>query len=203
MDGVSEAMLGAGIVFLPGPTNTLLACASGIYGLRKAAQFALSALIAYVVALSIFLIMVRPVIAALPHASVVFAVGCSVVLLLLARQLWFHRGQHSGNTQPISNFKIVIATLLNPKVLVLGLILSPTDQTTTMVGTAAGVRYLIIGGMCMAALATWTLLGSLLPAELKGEKSTIKRASAIALVGFAVVLLGSVVRPFVAQQGWH
>jgi hypothetical protein len=69
-----------------------------------------------------------------------------------------------------------------------------------MVDAAAGVRFLIIGAMCMTALATWALLGSLLPANLKGEKSTIERASAIALVGFAVLLLGSVVRPFVVQQ---
>ena len=89
--------------------------------------------------------------------------------------------------RPVRLGEVFLATLLNPKALVFALAIIPPDNT--------GLAF-YLAGFSLTALVTgggWIALGALLGSAAGARAKLVPRIGAVALVGFAGALLGSVV----------
>ncbi|ESW61424.1 MAG: hypothetical protein Q27BPR15_06450 [Rhodobacter sp. CACIA14H1] len=171
------------LLLTPGPTNTLMLLAGAERGLLRSVALVpveLSAYLAVVLplalaseALSDRLGILRPVV----------AVAAGVWVLYLAWSMW---RTEPGGAAPasVTPGRLWVTTFLNPKGLVMGLVLLP----------AAGVGMAAAGllALCIAILAVfWAFLGCCLPGQEEGAAfpPLLRRLAAFWLAGLSVFIM--------------
>jgi len=175
------ALAALALLLMPGPTNALLAASGATIGLPGSLRLLLSALAGYAAGITI----VRTVLLAVgTHGSALAALRAvsAVYLVGLAVRLW--REAPSADSSPVTIRRVFVTTLLNPKVLIVGLVLMPADS-----GTALGQALLFTALVPVAALA-WIAVGALI-GSAPIRSAAIPRATAIVLLGFAGTMIVS------------
>src|SRR5690606_13698031 len=108
----------ATILLTPGPTNTLLASSGIQVGLRKSLLLIPAEAIGYMIAISVWGILIGKVSATLPLLPVFLKLLSAGYILFLALKLWRTADQEVILNQPtIRPRELLCATLLNPKAL--------------------------------------------------------------------------------------
>lgn len=170
----------------PGPTNTLLATAGALAGVRKSLILLIAELSGYFVAIATIRIVLGPVFAAYPLIGVALKVAVAVYLGWIAAKLWLRGARLSGPTSAVTLPNIFLTTLLNPKALIFALTIIPA-QHPALVWFIAAYAVLVVGvGFC------WILIGRAIGAAA-GERHAglVPRVASVALVGFAGIMLAS------------
>jgi threonine/homoserine/homoserine lactone efflux protein len=170
---------------VPGPTNTLLAIAGAGAGFVRSLPLIGVEVLAYGISTALVGLFIAPAIVDLDWVAVGLKVLVAAYLVWLAVLLW-QRGMTIGAGDTIVGVREVFtATLLNPKALALALGIVP--WANAQVGW-----YLAVLGLVIAGTGTvWIALGAALRAT-KPDAHLLPRIGAVALTGFAGLLVASV-----------
>lgn len=142
----------ATLLLTPGPTNTLMALAGSERGWRRSAALMPFEVAAYL-AVTLPLAMAGGWIdQAAPAIKPVLAALAACWVAWLALSMW--RLPAAGAAAQVTARRVVITTLLNPKALVIGLILLPGPDLT--------LRAAVFAGLICGVAALWTALGACL-----------------------------------------
>lgn len=176
----SLSLMLLGLLAVPGPTNAVIALAGAESGWRRALRLIPVVLGCYLLTavplawLGAGLAHVQPGVASLLR---VLAAGW---IALLALRLW-RSGSLPG--RPTINARTVaVTTLLNPKVLIIGLVLLPAPHQPAFPAALAILALAII-----AVTAGWAVAGAMLGSL--GTTRLVQRAGALSLAAIAVALI--------------
>jgi threonine/homoserine/homoserine lactone efflux protein len=177
-----------GVLAMPGPTNSLLFVSGATRGLRASLSLPFAELTAYLISLSMLLLVVGP--AAKGHTTVgqLLRVLCSMYLAQMAVWLWRSGTPLVDAGHPITFPRVFLTTLVNPKNLLFAFVIFPAPQVgfSTMLPCWAG-----FAAICAAAGYGWVAAGALLHSTgtPKMHMSWVYRGEACVLVGFAIAIL--------------
>ncbi len=177
------------ILATPGPTNTLLATAGAISGVRAAIPLVWAELAAYLLAIGLWGFLLAPAMAAAPWLSDVLRLACAAYLVHCAIRLWRSAGASVGaGGGAVDARRLFVATLLNPKALLFAVAIFPKEAF------AGAGAFLAAGGLFAATLApigaAWIALGAAAAHRRAGGSGLVQKLAAVVLAGFASVLGG-------------
>jgi len=169
------------LLLLPGPTNALLAASGATIGLPRSLRLLLSAVGGYAAGIAI----VRAVLLVVGTDAATLAalrVVSAVYLAGLAFKLW--HAVPSADSSPVTMRQVLVTTLLNPKALIVGLVLMSPDST------AALVQLLVFAALVPVVAVAWISVGSLIGTSgWPLRRAGIPRATAVVLLGFAGTMI--------------
>jgi threonine/homoserine/homoserine lactone efflux protein len=175
------------LLLTPGPTNTLLALAGAKGGATRVLRLLPASLLGYACGLVPVVSAGATLFSTWPMLTVGLKIGAALWVLVMAARLWrMPSGKQIGST--ITFRDLFLTTLLNPKVLVFGLLLLPPLGAADF-STCALALVVAIAGTGLL----WGLLGGLV---LFGEasqrrKQLFQRVASVWLACLAVTLLGT------------
>lgn len=178
------------LLLTPGPTNTLMLLSGADRGLRASLPLVPVELAAYLCAVTPLVVLAQaaaPQMAALRPA---IALVAGLWVLTLALRLWRKPAQTDGGRDAslVTPHRIFITTLLNPKALIIGLVLLP--------GSALLPGLASFAALVVAVAILWIALGMRLPrAQGAGLPDLVRRAAACWL---AVLSMGILANGFTA-----
>ncbi|UXU74009.1 MULTISPECIES: hypothetical protein [unclassified Paracoccus (in: a-proteobacteria)] len=174
------------LLLAPGPTNTLMALAGLQGGWQRPLRLIPAELAGYLAAILPLTWLGAPLLAHFPGAAVVLKLAAAAWVGWLALRLWriSPRAGHGGR---IGARRILVTTLLNPKALVLGLVILPPMGDPAFLPRLAWFCLLV----AMVA-ALWGVAGSLGRCG-RGDGLIVQRAAACWLAVVAATLLGGAI----------
>jgi threonine/homoserine/homoserine lactone efflux protein len=182
---VIEFVSGVSLLLIaPGPTNTLLALGAAKGGLKRSLLLVAACVGAYLLVITPLATVAGAWLEQYP--SIVRALkACAILwILYLALKLW--RPEAAGE-RVVSAQQVFLTTLLNPKGIVIGLVLMPQGALSE-VGGYLGILALLI----IAASSAWLLLGQVALGQFAdGNRFELRKIASLALVIFSLVLTSS------------
>ena len=181
-------LLGAlALLATPGPTNTLLATSGATRGLRASLGLLGGELLGYLLAITVLIAAVGPMIAAMPAFGVALRLIVGLYVLYLAWALWRQGESHMADARPVTQLRVFVTTLFNPKSAIFAFTLLPDPSGLSELLPRLGVLSLLIVtvGFC------WIVGGASLKRGLRPQ--TGYRAGAVALALIAVMIGGSAI----------
>ena len=174
------------ILGTPGPTNTLLATAGAMAGVRHSLLLLPAEAAGYLVTIVTLGTLVGPALAATPLLATILRLAVAAYLLHLARHLWRQGEGAAGEARPVHPRQIFVTTLLNPKAILFALAVIPFG--------APGLWAYLLGFVLLLAAVglAWLTLGAALGRITR--PTWIPRAGASALGLFACLLVWSALR---------
>lgn len=180
------------VLFAPGPTNTLLMISGATAGARHYFGAVVAAVLGYVTSVFLLAAGIGPLVRAMPTLALLLKVAAALYLASIAVALW-RRGKHeAGQAKSVEFREVFIATLLNPKSLVLAFFIVPhlfDDRR------AEALPYLLaLAAIALAAALTWIFGGALIGISASPLRTggLAQRLGAVAQFSFATALLSSV-----------
>ncbi|MFN3623569.1 MAG: LysE family translocator [Hyphomicrobium sp.] len=172
----------------PGPTNTLLATSGAVSGFRHSLKLLAGELGGYLTAIALLLVVVGPVVAAVPAFGIALRIAVCIYLVHLALMFWQHSAAPLTTAQPVTLSRVFVTTLLNPKAVIFAFTLLPFGPAAALPGmlpwlAALCAMIVIVGG-------SWIALGASMHrrADAAGHVRAY-RVAAVALV-LIVVMIG-------------
>ncbi|RWM05025.1 MAG: hypothetical protein E5X80_33030 [Mesorhizobium sp.] len=178
------ALLG-GLLLTPGPTNLLLAVSTASSGLRRTASMLGAIVLAYLAVMAA-VAMLAALIPPDSQSTVRTAMKVCAILWLL----WLAYSVWTGNDDSVdrrlmTTRQVFVTTLVNPKATIVALLVLSHGMTTWLVIAVATLT-------CLAG-AAWIIVGLLVGRNGSGllGRGVLRKASAICLAGFGVLLAGA------------
>lgn len=173
------------LLLTPGPTNTLMLMAGTERGWRRALPLIPVELAAYVAVIAPLALLAQDLAGRLDVLRPVVAVGAGLWVLYLAFSMW-QVDAMAGQSGSVTARRLAVTTLLNPKGLIMGLVLLPAAGAT-MAGFA--VLAVIIVGVA----AIWIALGRLVAGASTGAAipALWRRVAAVWLAGLSIMIVAS------------
>ncbi|MQW88013.1 LysE family translocator [Sinorhizobium saheli] len=171
----------------PGPTNTLLWLSGAAVGLRRSARLLLGELGGYLLVIVPATTLAAPWLAAHPEIGLLLKFAAASWILLMARGLWAAKARDAGG-RPITLGRVFVTTLLNPKALIIALVIMPQVGLAAMLPWLAGFAALTV-----SVGSLWIVAGALLarlPLQAIGPRLP-HRIAAGCLVLFSFGMAGS------------
>jgi threonine/homoserine/homoserine lactone efflux protein len=179
---IAELGLALAVLLLtPGPTNTLMLMAGAERGPGGAVRLIAVEVAAYLAVIAPLALLAQGIPAHLEVVRPVVALLAGLWVLYLAWSMW---GQSPGEAArgTVSARRLGVTTLLNPKGLIMGLVLLPAAGATP---AAFGMLVLCI--VMVAAL--WAGIGCHLPGSGRALPPLWRRAASVWLAGLAVFIV--------------
>jgi threonine/homoserine/homoserine lactone efflux protein len=175
------------ILLVPGPTNTLLATSGVTVGFVRSLPLLLCELIGYETAIVVYRLVLGPVLAHSPSGARLMHALAGAYLVALALGLW--RWQLARATRAVRPHHVLVTTLLNPKALLIALVLIPLPG-------AADARYwLMLTPLIPLIGSIWIAFGRFLSRSgSPGLTAVIPKAASVVLGAFAAFLIVSALR---------
>ncbi len=176
------------LLLAPGPTNTLMGLAGAARGLRGVARLIPAELAGYLTAILPLAWMGAEVLAHRPGLAVALKAAAAVWVMFLAVRLW--GGPGAAMAGEVTARRVYVTTALNPKALVVALILLPPFGEAPFAGRL-GLYCLLIAGVALV----WGLAGAMTRrGDDTGRRLTLVRrvAAAWLAVVSATLLAGTV-----------
>lgn len=171
------------LLLTPGPTNTILAACGASGGFRRAAILPLAEALGYAVAIAFF-VACAGLVRADPAAFALVKLLAAGWLAYSAYRLWVEPFPSVSTSGRSSFSRVLLTTMVNPKAMLVGTILIPSE-----VGIAALVWIGTYVVLSIAAGMGWVMLGALLP---QGIRRHAYKAAAVVLGGFSIAAVASV-----------
>lgn len=172
----------------PGPTNTLLALAGAERGWRPALRLLPAVPLAYLATTVPLALVGADLLDAIPSARAIVTVLAAAWVLRLALGMWRVPRQPDG-APAVTVRTVVVTTLLNPKSLIVGLVLLPASD-----GSRLAANLALFTGEVLVVSLLWTALGSTLRRGAgAGLPTPWRRAASVWLGALGLYLLGHVV----------
>lgn len=175
-----------GLLFAPGPTNTLQAVGGATNGLARSWQLVLAELSGYLIAIHLLAFVIGPLLQSSPVMQIALRVILSLYLLWLAFSLWRAKPLLTS-AQTITPSKVFLVTLLNPKALVFAFVVLPPlsgQWISTLPQLAVLALMIIVASLCWISLGAAIASGKLWSIYTR----YIPRAGGIVLGIFAVII---------------
>jgi threonine/homoserine/homoserine lactone efflux protein len=141
--------LGA-LLLTPGPTNTLMAVAGAERGWRAGLALIPAELLAYLAITLPLAVAGAGLMAAVPGLKPAVTGAAALWVLVLAVRMW--RVPKPEATVSVTPARVLVTTLLNPKALIIGLVLLPGDPLAP--------RAALFAGLIICVAAAWLWLGA-------------------------------------------
>ncbi|MFO1070517.1 MAG: LysE family transporter [Geminicoccaceae bacterium] len=171
----------------PGPSNTLLATAGATAGLRRSLPLIAAEMAGYSLAILVLGLGLGPVAMAVPLLAAALRVLVGLYLLVLAWRLWRRGGADLATDALVTPRQVFVTTALNPKAIVFALGIIPFAA-----GPGVWPPYMLGFLLLLVPVAAaWIAAGALLggAAGRLRWSAAVPRAGAVAIGGFAVLLL--------------
>lgn len=180
-----------GLLLTPGPTNTLMALAGASEGLRRATRLIPAEILGYLAAILPLAFLGHGLLTNQPLAAQAIKLAAAAWVMGLAVRLW-GRGPLAHAGAGITAPRVFVTTLLNPKALIVGLVLLPAP--------AAAGFWPRLALFCATAIAVAMIWGGAGALARQGGTATqrarlIRRAASIWLAVVSVMLAAGVLRP--------
>lgn len=171
------------LLLTPGPTNTLMLLAGTERGLMRALALIPAELAAYLAVVTPLALLSHALANQLGTIRPVAGTVAGLWVAWLALQMW-RAAPEAEDHVTVTAARLAITTLLNPKGLIMGLVLIPATGAT-----AASFALLVT---CIALVAGfWAFLGCCLPGREDGAgfPPLLRRFAAVWLAGLSVFLM--------------
>ncbi|MEN3150283.1 threonine transporter RhtB [Neorhizobium sp. IRAMC:178] len=168
----------------PGPTNTLMALGGYARGWLKGLPLIAGELGGYLLVIVPMATLAAPFFDTYPQALVWAKLAAGVWVLYLVYRLWTSEKQAKEAVE-ISIRQVFVTTVLNPKTLIIALVIMPHDGLTELAPWLA-----LFAGLVLLAANGWIAFGSLMRRTERFEVKPIavRRTAAACLVLFAMIL---------------
>ncbi len=165
-----------GLLLTPGPTNTLLAVAGAASGARAALRLVPLVVLAYLATTVPLALAGQSWSHMLPSLRIAMSLAAAAWVAYLAVRLWRMPAGAMSARNTVTAGQITLTTLLNPKALIIGLVLLP--------GEAGELpeRVAILLAAVMASAALWASLGAIVPKQSAGGPGWLRRLGAMWLM---------------------
>ncbi len=183
----------AAVLFVPGPTNTLLATSGAAGGFRRSLTLPLAELIGYSISIWTLALLVAPLVNESPLVSITLRGACGAYLIWSAVHLWREGSSTLTSAEPVSFRRVLVTTLLNPKAALFALVIIPYLGERDF---AAASPYLVGHAVVtVSASLTWIAVGAVIGVGARSRVGAglIRRVGASALGVFGILLSSSVV----------
>jgi threonine/homoserine/homoserine lactone efflux protein len=180
------------VLFVPGPTNTLLATSGAAGGFKRSLTLPVAELLGYSISIWTLALLVAPIVQSSPLVSIALRIACGAYLIWSAIHLWREGSSALTSAEPVSFRRVLVTTLLNPKALLFALVIIPYLGERNF---SAAAPYLIShAALTVAASLTWIAVGAFVGASSREHVGAglIRRVGASALGVFGVLLSSSV-----------
>jgi threonine/homoserine/homoserine lactone efflux protein len=175
------------MLLVPGPTNTLLAAAGASAGISRSLPLLLGEVAGYDIAIAVARNILSPAIARYALIPAALRIAAATYLAALAIKLW--RVQWTVDRAPVTLRRVFVTTLLNPKALIVGLVLMPRGGQNILPYFGAFTALVPLIAIC------WVCAGSMLVrANAEKYSAKVPRVASIALSFFAAALIVSTMR---------
>ncbi|ENW93581.1 LysE family translocator [Acinetobacter sp. NIPH 298] len=177
----------ATILLTPGPTNTLLASSGIQVGLRKSLLLIPAEAIGYIIAISVWGMLIGKVSATLPLLPVFLKLLSASYILFLAFKLWRTADQEVILNQPtIRPRELLCATLLNPKALLFASAIFPATAWKSQDIYFAHMSTFVT--LILPIALFWIAVGAVLATNKVTwlSQSKLQRMTSVVLVSFAI-----------------
>lgn len=170
----------------PGPTNTLLFVSGAGAGLRPSLRLIPAELVGYLTVIIPLALFGRPYLAAHPQLEQAVAIAASLWVLYLAVSLW--RASRVQDARAIGFRRVLVTTMLNPKALVIALVLLPPP------GKAADLvpPLSVFAVMVLFVAAGWIAAGAGI-GRATGKGDLLRRVAACYLLFVAAMVFSKAV----------
>ncbi|PDT41965.1 MULTISPECIES: LysE family transporter [Sinorhizobium] len=171
----------------PGPTNTLLWLSGAAVGMRRSLPLLLGELGGYLTVIAPVAVLAAALLSAHPEIGLLLKLAAACWILFMAHALWTRKA-HSASERPIASGQVLATTLLNPKALVIALVIMPQHGLLAMLPWFLG-----LAALTLSAGTLWIAAGSLLarlPRRPVGPRLP-RRIAAACLVAFSFGIAGS------------
>lgn len=171
------------LLLTPGPTNTLMLLAGGEGGLRRVLRLLPVEVAAYLTIILPLAFLATHLADHLAWVRPTVAIMAGLWVLYLAIRLW-RPEPATAQAGSVTATRLGLTTLLNPKALIMGLVLLPAAGTT-----GASLALLVL---CIALVALlWGGAGALLRGRAQHAPALplIRRVAAVWLAGLSLMLL--------------
>lgn len=138
------------LLLTPGPTNTLLAVAGTERGWRGALPLIPFEVLAYLLVVVPLALAGQALLTALPVLKPVIGGMAALWVMGLAVKMW--RLPEAGAAPQVTAGRVFVTTLLNPKALIVGLVLLP--------GAGLALRAGLFAALVVSVAAVWAALGA-------------------------------------------
>lgn len=185
------AIESAVLLFVPGPTNTLLLTAGLSKGFLKASGLPLFELSGYVIAITFYSMLIEYFSG---NAFLLFfmKVFCAGYIFYMSCKTWKLSGGYLKTTRNISGFNIFVTTLLNPKAFIVSSIIF--SATVIDLPLFFAQEILVFSGVMLLASLFWLSAGTVVnlhSQEGGNSRQVIFKASASVLMMFSCAILYS------------
>ncbi|MDH6268848.1 threonine/homoserine/homoserine lactone efflux protein [Rhizobium sp. SG_E_25_P2] len=175
------------LLLTPGPTNTLLAVGAAAGGFRASLPYMVAEVLAYLIVVIPLATVAAPLLSAYPMATAALKAGAAMWIFYLAIRLWL---PESGQARAVGARHVFITTLLNPKAVIIGLVIMPHGTLL-----AIGPRLALLAGLIAAASLSWIAFGAFaLSAGGRFKRAHMRRLGAVVLAAFSLFLTSSLIR---------
>ncbi len=168
----------------PGPTNTLMALGGYARGWLRALPLIGGELGGYLLVIVPVATLAAPFFDAYPQASVWARLAAGVWVLYLGYRLWVSEKQEKEAAE-ISIRQVFVTTVLNPKALIIALVIMPHGGVFDLLPWLA-----LFAGLVLLAANGWIAFGSLMrrTGRFEVKPIVVRRIAAACLVLFAMIL---------------
>ncbi len=175
------------LLLTPGPTNTLLAVAGAERGFAQGFRLVRYELVAYLCVAVPLALASSSLVEMAPHFREVVSFAASAWVAVLAIRLWPQSPGAGAEPARVTGRTVFFTTLLNPKAVIIGLVLLPSGGN--LWERSAAFAILII-----AVAAVWSGAGRILTARADNGPRIARRVASLALALLSVALLTSALR---------
>ncbi|NEX45744.1 LysE family translocator [Pseudotabrizicola algicola] len=144
------------LLLAPGPTNTLIGLAGARHGLARVIGLVPAELAGYLAAILPAALVGAQVLSAFPALSVALKLAAALWVMILAVKLWRSSASAAAAGQTLTAGRIFVTTALNPKALVIALVLLPAVQDPAFL-PRLGLFCLLVAGVALL----WGAAGAL------------------------------------------
>jgi threonine/homoserine/homoserine lactone efflux protein len=192
MDGLVPFSIAVALLLAaPGPTNALLAASGARRGFLASLDMIALVLLAYAISIGILAFAAGSHVRDSTIAGPLIRIAAGLYLFWLGVHLWRTADRPAtGADRPVGLVEVFVATLLNPKGLVIGLALLPPKPAGAL------ASHLGITALCIAISGgLWVLAGHAFATAAPGlaTRRFVNRASGATVLAFAVFFLTSAV----------
>lgn len=179
-----------GLLLTPGPTNTLVGLAGASAGFRRVLTLIPAEILGYLTAILPFAFLGHGLLAHYPLSAQAIKLAAAAWVMFLAIKLW-GRVSLAQAGREFTPRRIYVTTLLNPKALIIGLVLLPPPAAPHFAGRLA--LFCLIAAL---VALVWGGAGAVARKgrATKGRIQVVQRAASVWLAMVSVMLVAGVLR---------
>ena len=174
------------LLISPGPTNTLLFVSGAGTGLRPSLRLIPAELIGYLAVIVPLALFGRPYLAAHPQLEQAVAIAASLWVLYLAISLWRAKREEGGRV--VGFRRVLFTTMMNPKALVIALVLLPPPEKASDLVPPLSVFALMVLFVASGWIAAGAGIG-----RATGRGDLLRRVAACYLLFVAAMVFSKAV----------